>query len=188
MLGKSGPVEIQARRFTDHVDDEPNTFNFGVYLDGVLAGAIRLSVTMTGGARLPAIEVFEDVLSPEIQAGKTFVDPSKFVADHASSKRYPELPYIILRLAWVAMGYFKADLMLGAIRVEHQPFYKRVWRCRLICPPRPYPGLCTPVCLVTVDYAAVQDEVHRLYPFFQSDVLEQKKLFERGDELAISEK
>jgi len=42
--------------------------------------------------------------------------------------------------------------------------------------------------LVTVDYAAVQDEVHRLYPFFQSDVLEQKKLFERGDELAISEK
>jgi len=184
--GEIGPVP--SKRFTDHVDDEPNTFNFGAYLDGVLAGAIRLSVTMTGGARLPAIEVFEDVLSPEIQAGKTFVDPSKFVADHASSKRYPELPYIILRLAWVAMGYFKADLMLGAIRVEHQPFYKRVWRCRLICPPRPYPGLCTPVCLVTVDYAAVQDEVHRLYPFFQSDVLEQKKLFERGDELAISEK
>jgi hypothetical protein len=184
--GEIGPVP--SRRFTDHVDDDPNTFNFGVYLDGVLAGAIRLSVTMTGGARLPAIEVFEDVLSPEIQAGKTFVDPSKFVADHASSKRYPELPYVILRLAWVAMGYFKADLMLGAIRVEHQPFYKRVWRCRLICPPRPYPGLCTPVCLVTVDYASVQDEVHRLYPFFQSDVLEQKKLFERRDELAISEK
>jgi hypothetical protein len=179
--GEIGPVP--SRRFSDHLDDEPNTFNFGVYIDGVLAGAIRLSVTMPGGAPLPAIEVFEDVLSPEIRAGKTFVDPSKFVADYASSKQYPELPYIILRVAWIAMAYFKADLMLGAIRVEHQPFYKRVWRCRRICPPRPYPGLCTPVCLVTVDYAAVQDEVHRRYPFFQSNLLEQKKLFERGREL-----
>jgi hypothetical protein len=43
---------------------------------------------------------------------------------------------------------------------------------------------------VTVDYDAVQDEVHRRYPFFQSDLVEQKKLFERGrsDGLAISEK
>src|SRR5215469_13722570 len=47
--GEIGPVP--SKRFTDHVDDEPNTFNFGVYLDGVLAGAIRLSVTMTGGTR-----------------------------------------------------------------------------------------------------------------------------------------
>jgi hypothetical protein len=186
--GEIGP--IRSKRFADSVDDEKNTFNFGVYIDGVLAGAIRLSVTVPGGARLPAFEVFEDILSPEIRAGKTFVDPSKFVADYASSKRYPELPYIILRIAWVAMAYFKADLMLGAIRVEHKPFYRRVWGCQLICPPRPYPGLCTPVCLVTVDYAAVQDEVHRRYPFFQSDLLEQKKLFERehSDELAISEK
>jgi hypothetical protein len=176
--GEIGP--ILSKRFADSVDDEPNTFNFGVYIDGVLAGAIRLSVTMPGGARLPAIAVFEDVLTPQFQAGKTFVDPSKFVADYASSKRYPELPYIILRIAWVAMAYFKADLMLGAIRVEHRPFYKRVWGCRLICPPRPYPGLFTPVCLVTVDYAAVQDEVHRRYPFFQSNFLEQKLLFERN--------
>jgi hypothetical protein len=78
------------------------------------------------------------------------------------------------------MAYFKADLMLGAIRVEHQPFYKPVWRCRLICAPRPYPGLCTPVCLATVDYAAVQNEVHRRYPFFRSDFFEQRMLFERS--------
>jgi hypothetical protein len=188
---REGEIEpIPSGRFADHVDDEPNTFNFGVYIDGVLAGAIRLSVPMTGGARLPAIEVFEDVLSPEIQAGKTFVDPSKFVADYASSKRYPGLPYIILRIAWVAMAYFKADLMLAAIRAEHRPFYKRLWGCRLVCPPRPYPGLSTPVCLVTVDYAAVQDEVHRRYPFFQSNFPEQKMLFERrrNDEAAISQK
>jgi hypothetical protein len=171
---------LPSRRFADHVDDEPNTFNIGVFIDGALAGAIRLSVTMPRGAWLPAFDVFEDILSPQIQAGKTFVDPSKFVADYESSKRHPELPYVTLRVAWVAMAYFKADLMLGAIRVEHLAFYKRLWSCHLLCPPRPYPGLCTPVCLVTVDYPAVQNEVHRRHPFFQSSFLEQKLLFDRS--------
>jgi hypothetical protein len=171
---------LPSKRFADHVDDEPNTFNFGVYIDGALSGAIRLSVTMPGRTWLPAFEVFEDVLSPEIQAGKSFIDPSKFVADYTSSKRYPELPYVILRIVWIAMAYFKADLMLGAVRPEHQPFYNRLWGCRVICPPRPYPGLSTPVCLWTVDYASVQDDVHRRYPFFQSNCLERKQLFDRS--------
>ena len=33
------------------------------------------------------------------------------------------------------------------------------------------------------NFTGVQDEVHRRYPFFQSNLLEQKKLFERGREL-----
>jgi len=176
--GEIGP--LPSRRFADHVDEEPNAFNFGVYIDGVLAGAIRVSVTMPGRAWLPAFDVFEDILSPEIQAGKSFVDPSKFVADYASSRRHAELPYVILRLAWVAMEYFKADMLLGAIRAEHLPFYKRLWRCHLLCPPRPYPGLCTPVCLAAVDYPTQHNEVYRRHPFFQSNSLEQKVLFDRS--------
>jgi len=176
--GEIGP--IASKRFSDAVDDEENTWNVSVYIDGILAGAIRVSVTIPGSARLPAVAVFEDVLSSAVYAGKTFVDPSKFIADYASSKRHPELPYIILRVPWIAMAYFKTDLMLGAIRVEHQAFYERLWGCQIVCPPRSYPGLYTPVALVTVDYGAVQDQVHRRYPFFQSDVLEQKMLFERG--------
>jgi hypothetical protein len=166
-------------RFADEVDDEVNTWNFGVYIDNTLAGAIRLSVTLPGGAPLPALAVFEDLLTPEIQSGKTIVDPSKFVADRASSRRYPELPYIILRLPWIAMAYFKADLMLAAVRIEHQAFYKRLWGSQVICPPRAYPGLHSPVGLMTCDYGVVQDEVHRRYPFFRSNVFEQKQLFER---------
>jgi hypothetical protein len=33
---------------------------------------------------------------------------------------------------------------------------------------------------VTVDYPAVQNEVHRRHPFFQSSFLEQKMLFDRS--------
>src|SRR5271166_510068 len=103
------------KRFTDKVDDEVNTWIFGVHIDGVLAGSIRLSVTISGHARLPALGVFSDVLSPQIDAGKTIVDPTRFVAERASSRRHPELPYITLRLPWMAMAFFKADWMLAAV-------------------------------------------------------------------------
>jgi N-acyl amino acid synthase FeeM len=168
-----------SRRFTDPVDDEENTWNFGVYIDDMLAGSIRLSVTVPGCKTLPSVGVFPDVLSPEIEAGTTIIDPTRFVADRASSKRHPELPYIILRLPWIAMEYFKADLMLAAVRPEHQAFYKRLFGCRAICPPRPYPGLHSQISLMTCDYAVVQDQVHRRHPYFRSNFLERRTLFER---------
>jgi hypothetical protein len=174
-----------SKRFTDRVDDEENTWNFGVYIDGLLAGSIRLSVTIPGCKRLPALGVFSDVLLPEIDAGRTIVDPTRFVADRASSKRHPELPYIILRLPWMAMTHFKADLMLAAVRAEHQAFYRRLWGCQVVCPPRPYPGLNSHISLLTCEHAVVKDEVHRRYPFFQSDVLEREMLFEREHELRV---
>jgi len=171
-----------SKRFTDRVDDDSNTWGFGVYIDGSLAGSIRLSVTIPGCSRLPALGVFSDVLAPHIDAGKTIIDPTRFVADHASSKRHPELPYIVLRLPWIAMTYFKADLMLVAVRAEHQAFYRRLWGCQVICSPRPYPGLSSHISLMTCDHGAVQDQVHRRYPFFQSDAFERKRLFERERE------
>ncbi|MGA2125566.1 MAG: hypothetical protein ABSG76_05365 [Xanthobacteraceae bacterium] len=168
-----------SRRFTDRVDDDDNTWNFGVRIDGLLAGSIRLSVTIPGCRRLPALGVFSDFLLPQIEAGKTIVDPTRFVADRASSRRHPELPYVVLRIPWIAMTYFKADLMLAAIRAEHQAFYRRMWGCRVVCPPRPYPALRSHISLLTCEHAAVKDEVHRRYPFFQSDPVERTLLFER---------
>jgi hypothetical protein len=79
----------------------------------------------------------------------------------------------------MAMEYFKADLMLAAVRAEHQAFYRRLWGNQVICPPRRYPGMDMAVGLMTCDYRTVRDEVHRRYPFFQSEVLEQQMLFER---------
>jgi hypothetical protein len=66
---------IVSKRFSDPVDDEQNTFNFGVYIDDVLVGAIRPSVTMPGAAWLPAFAVFEDVLAPEIKQARRSLTP-----------------------------------------------------------------------------------------------------------------
>ena len=167
------------RRFTDAVDEQKNCWIIGLYIDGELASSIRLSVTIPGCIDLPALHVFSDLLLPEILAGKSIVDPTRFVADRAMSRLYPELPYITLRLPWMAMEYFQADWMLATVRAEHQAFYKRLWGNQVLCPPRPYPGLDKPISLMTCDFPAVRTQVLQRYPFFGSTFAERERLFSR---------
>ena len=56
-------------------------------------------------------------------------------------KRFPELPYVTLRLAYMACEYFNADLGLAIVRAEHQAFYRRVFLHETIAEPRLFPGL-----------------------------------------------
>lgn len=167
-------------QFSDPVDDRENTWIFGVHIDGKLASSIRLSVTIPGGVDIPALDVFSDVLLGDILSGKKFIDPTRFVADRVTSREFPELPYVTLRLPWLALEYFNADYMLAAVRAEHQAFYKRLWGSQLVCAPRPYPNLQKPISLMTLDYRAACERVYRRHPFFRSSQFERRMLFERN--------
>jgi hypothetical protein len=68
-----------------------NAWIFGLYIDGELASSIRLHVAHRKWHALPALDVFLDLLSPEIAVGRTIVDPTRFVIDRTASRRYPEL-------------------------------------------------------------------------------------------------
>ena len=110
--------------------------------------------------------------------GKVIVDPTRFVAD-PSRANHPELPYITLRLAFVACAYFNADLGLATVRAEHQAFYRRVFMHRSISEPRDYPGLKKPIVMMAVDFPAMRDKVFARYPFLRSTLFERRMLFER---------
>ena len=163
--------------FYDEVDEAENTHLFGVHIDGVLMSSMRLSVASPSLPDIPTAHVFPDVLEPEIDAGKVIVDPTRFVVDHASSRRYPELPYITARLAWMAMEYFDADILLAAVRAEHQAFYRRLVCTRPVAAPRIYPGLSKPVGLTLAEYEEVRETVHARYPFMQSTAAERDRVF-----------
>ena len=170
--------------FSDPFDDNENAWIFGVYVDGQLASSIRLNITLPDAARFPTLDVFADILRGEVLAGKCFVDPTRFVADRTASRLYPELPYVTVRLPWMASEYFKADVLLAAVRTEHQAFYKRLLGHQAVCAPRPYPNLQKPISLMTLDYGAARERVHRRYPFFRSTYFERRMLFERGVDAA----
>jgi hypothetical protein len=171
--------ENSSGQFSDPVDDRENCWIFGVFVDGRLASSIRLSVTIPGYIDIPALDVFSDVLLADILSGKRFIDPTRFVADRAMSREFPELAYVTLRLPWLALEYFKADYMLAAVRAEHQAFYKRLWGSKPVCPVRPYPNLRKPISLMTLDYHEAAERVHRRYPFFRSSEFERRMLFAR---------
>jgi hypothetical protein len=169
-----------SRTFSDPFDETGNVFLFGIYIDGELASSIRIHVASKEHPEFPSLEVFPDILQPELDAGKVIVDSTRFVADERLSRIYRALPYATLRLGGMAAHHFKADHLLAAVRAEHQAFYRRIFRHRLICEPRPYPGLAKPISLMTADYQKFVNEVHRQYPFFRSTFFERRVLFERN--------
>lgn len=166
-------------RFADPLDDAINAWILGVYIDGELASSIRLHVASRQHPELPALNVFSDILSPEIEHGKIVIDPTRFVADRAASRRFPELCYVTTRLAWLACEFFNANLLLATVRAEHQAFYRRVFGHRLICEPRHYPSLTKPISLMALDYAMARERVVQRHPFFRSTYFERRMLFAR---------
>lgn len=167
-----------SKTFFDRYDETSNVHLFGVYIDDALAASIRIHVASKEHPHSPSLEAFPDVLQPEIDAGKIIIDPNRFVADESLSRLHRALPYAILRICGMAARYFGADHLLAAVRPEHQAFYRRVFNHRLICEPRLYPGLAKPLCLMTIDYPTVAEQVHRRYPFFRSTFFERRMLFE----------
>lgn len=173
--------------FSDHYDETENAHLFGLYIDGELASSIRMHVGSRKHPDFPSLHVFPDILQPELDAGKIIIDTTRFVADEKLSRRFRGLPYATLRLSWLTAGYFNSDYSLAAVRAEHQAFYRRTFRHRLLCEPRPYPQLAKPICLMTIHYRTVADDVHRRYPFFRSTFFERRMLFERSSAAADHE-
>src|SRR4051812_29144148 len=167
-----------SRTVSDRFDDLPNSWIFGVYYEGELTSSIRISVASPGHPETPSMDVFPEILRPMLDQGQIVVDPTRFVADPERANRFVELPYLTLRLAYVACEYFRADVGLASVRSEHQAFYRRVF-LNSISPPRNYPGLIKPIGLMAIDFPSLRDKLFARYPFLRSTHAERRKLFER---------
>lgn len=176
---KEGAIPANSQRLvTDRYDEAPNTWIFGVHFDGQLVSSVRISVGSRQYPLIPSTDVFSDLIEPWIGEGKVLVDPTRFVADPLREPNLPDLPYMTLRLAYVACAHFNADIGLASVRQEHQAFYRRVFMHRPVSGPRAYPGLLKPICLMAVNFPAMRDQVARRYPFLRSTQIERHRLFE----------
>jgi len=129
----------EAQRVYDPYDDAPNAWTLGIYVDGELCSSVRLHVLTPEWRMSHATELFGDVLHPRLDRGEVFVDPSRLAADPEKARRFPELPYLTVRLGYMACEYFNADTGLALVRAEHQAFYRRVFLQETIAEPRPIP-------------------------------------------------
>jgi N-acyl-L-homoserine lactone synthetase len=166
--------------FSDVYDETANAYLFGLYIDDKLASSIRIHVASKECPACLSLQAFPDILQPEIDAGKIIIDPTRFVSDEHLSRLHRGLPYATLRLSMVAAEHFHADLVLAAVRVEHQAFYRRAFNQQVICEPRPYPNLIKPLSLMAIQYPTAVHGLWRQYPFIPSTLSERQKLFERA--------
>src|ERR1700710_3246603 len=66
-----GAIEPRAdQRLTDRFDNLPNSWIFGVYIDGELTSSLRVSVATSDDPETPAVDAFRDILEPELAQGK----------------------------------------------------------------------------------------------------------------------
>lgn len=185
-LREDGVAPRFDRRLSDRYDDLDNTSIFGIYIDGGLAGTIRVSVVTAAMPECPAMEVFPDLLVPLLESGKTLIDPTRFASDETFAHRYPGLlPYLTIRIPWLVAEYFRADYILATVKSEHRAFYRRTFECMPVGEPRFYPTLLKPHFLMMCDYRNVRTRVQDRYPSFRSTAFERRMLVE-GQTLSVA--
>jgi N-acyl-L-homoserine lactone synthetase len=166
------------KKLSDRFDDAENAWTFGLHVDGKIVSSIRICVSSPEHPMTPAVDAFPDLLGPEIACGKIVVDPNRFVTDAKAARAFPELPYLAVRLGFIACPYFGADIATASVRREHQAFYKRLFGLKPMCEPRPYPTVTKPLSLMMVDYHTVREKILSR-PYFHSTFFERRMLFER---------
>lgn len=179
---KEGAVKPSESGMTvDAYEDCANNWIFAINVDGELCGSIRISVLTSKWRTSPSAELFGDVLDPLLDAGQIIVDPTRFVADPDKAGRFPKLPLVTARLAFLACEQFDADLGLAIVRPEHNAFYRRFFRYEPLAEPRLFPGLVKPVGLLGVAYRDRREDVLGDRPFLWSSAFERRMLFKDSD-------
>lgn len=179
-------VPSEIKRVSDRYDDVPNAWIFGIYVDGELCSSVRLHVLNAEWRTSYATELFGDVLHPRLDQGEVFIDPARFVADPEHHQRFPELPYVTLRLAYLACEFFNADTGLAVVRAEHQAFYRRVFLHKTIAEPRAFPNVLKKVALMASPFRAQREQVMTRFPIMRSSSFERRMLFDRPASLNVN--
>jgi hypothetical protein len=171
--------DSETQTIHDELDETPNAYRFGVYVDQRLVSTLRIHHVTRETPWSPSTKAFGDIVMPMLEAGDTFVCPSRFASDPDWTRVYPQLPYVTLRLATMACFYFKVPYGLSTVREDHAGFYKRVYPSERISEPRAYPGVFNKVVLHRINTMENRELYFQRYPFFRSTPMEQRLLFLR---------
>ncbi len=173
---KSGAVD---KLYDPLYDDHPLGWTTMTFVDGELAGTVRVNVGFDERAVLPGLRAFADVLAPRLRARQAIAELSCLAANLPLSGAYPQLAYVILRPAYMAAEHFGADIFLASPRAEQIAFYGRTFGAAIWREPRDYPGLATKLACMGADFHAARSRIEARYPFYKSTLAEREALFGR---------
>jgi hypothetical protein len=166
--------------FRDAYDDAPNAWLIGVFIDGDLAGSIRIHVSAAVDAPMPDMKGYSDVLEPLLAKGQCILNATRHVNRIEYSRHHPEMPLVTMRTCFVAEQYFGVDYIVGSSRAENQGAFKRMLRLSPWTTPRSHPDLAGSWALMGYDCHALRVDTFNRYPFYSYTPEEQRTLFSRS--------
>jgi hypothetical protein len=164
---------------TDAFDLDPKCFTFAVLLHGVLAASIRIHIVNSANPVSNSVQFFGDALSPLIEQGFSFMDPTRFATDRLISAEHPALALATLRLGFVAAKHFRTDFCLSMIREEHELFYRRVFRSTQIAPFKQF-EMFKPRYALFSSPKSMEEPICTRFPIFRSTPTERSMLFDEA--------
>jgi hypothetical protein len=178
---RQGLIEPRAegRLYDNAQDDTRNAWITTTFIDGELASTARVHVAADENGALPSLGAFSDAIMPHLRMGRVIVDPTRLAARFESVRRFPELPFVALRPAWLAAEYFEADFIVATIVEEHVAFYQRVFGYAQWCEPGDYSDINCRIACMGLDFRGSKERVEARYPFFRSTRAERNGLFNR---------
>ncbi len=173
-------IPINSQEITrDEYDDASNCYCFGVYIEGELVSSIRFHHVTPDNRTSPSRTIWPEVLDPILDRGDSYIDPSRFTADHEASLALPALPYLTLRIIAMASEHFSVRYTISSVRAEHSAFYRRVFGSTRLADERFWGELQFPVCLYAAEVPEIRNRVADRFPFFMSTPEEREALFGR---------
>ncbi len=166
-------------KISDELDEKPNCFNFGVYVEERLISTVRVHHVDKDNPFGSSATAYPELIIPRLDAGEHFVDPSRLATDPDWAREYPQMPYVTTRIVVMACIYFGVHYCLLTVRPNHAGFYKRVFGAEQIGEPRSYPNVNCDIDLRQVDIPVLCAEYIPRFLFFKSSELERKLLFGR---------
>lgn len=171
---------IVEQKLVDRLDETPNCYCFGVFMEGELVSTVRLHHLTRDIPEAPTMTVFGDRLLPRLARSETFIDPSRLAVDPKLTPAMRGLPYVTLRLAVIANTFFDATACISMIREEHTAFYNRIFGSVQVGEPRLYPPFTMPIYFYESNCARNMAPTLERFPFFRSTAMERRMLFARA--------
>ena len=110
-------------------DDDPMAWTTLSFVDGELAGTVRVNFAADENAVLPGLQAFSDILAPRLRRRQKIVEFTRLAAKISLSRVHPELPYIVMRPGFMAAQHLEADFAVATpARGTHRLLQARVRR------------------------------------------------------------
>ena len=161
----------------DDDDLASNAYCYGIYIEEKLVSSIRFHHVTPAMRTSPSSVVFPETLKNMLDAGQSYIDPSRFTSDYEASLNFPALPILTLRIVAMASVFFEVDNCISSVRKEHAAFYKRMFGSRRLPGVGYYPGFSFQMHLYSIEVNALRKRIARRFPFLLSTRDERESLF-----------